>query len=159
MHIEHDPISITGWWHITKEKPASMMVARDTVMLFEWIELVGGRHGTSGCWCKMSETWRAEIDLSASIAAVDSEVCAMTARAAALSSPAWKQFTLHSPKSLLWSEIPARQRRNGALLDGRARTSTELAYAAGVSPQTSSGHLAKMTDGRLLSLTRQGRHS
>ena len=53
---------------------------------------------------------------------------------------------------------PARANVLMALLDGR-RPATELAYAAGVSPQTASGHLAKMTEGRLLSLTKQGRHS
>ena len=46
-----------------------------------------------------------------------------------------------------------------ALLDGRALTAGELAYAAGVSPQTTSGHLARLTEARLLTLTRQGRHS
>jgi DNA-binding transcriptional ArsR family regulator len=54
---------------------------------------------------------------------------------------------------------PARANVLVALLDGRALTATELAYAAGVSPQTASGHLAKMTECRLLSLRRQGRHS
>jgi DNA-binding transcriptional ArsR family regulator len=44
-------------------------------------------------------------------------------------------------------------------LDGRALTATELAYAAGVAPQTASGHLAKLTEGRLLTVTKQGRHS
>jgi len=52
----------------------------------------------------------------------------------------------------------ARQCADG-LLDGRALTATELAYAAGVAPQTASGHLAKLTEGRLLALTKQGRHS
>jgi DNA-binding transcriptional ArsR family regulator len=54
---------------------------------------------------------------------------------------------------------PARANVLTALLDGRALTATELAYAAGVSPQTTSGHLAKLTEGRLLSLTREGRHA
>jgi DNA-binding transcriptional ArsR family regulator len=53
---------------------------------------------------------------------------------------------------------PARANILAALSDGRALTATELAYAAGVSPQTTSGHLAKLTDGRLLSLVKQGRH-
>ena len=39
-----------------------------------------------------------------------------------------------------------------ALLDGRALTASELAYSAGVSPQTTSGHLAKLTNGKLLGL-------
>src|SRR4029077_15391226 len=54
---------------------------------------------------------------------------------------------------------PARTNVLTALLDGRALTATELAYAAGVAPQTASGHLAKLTEGRLLALTKQGRHS
>src|SRR5690349_9787610 len=45
-----------------------------------------------------------------------------------------------------------------ALLDGRALTASELAYSAGVSPQTTSGHLAKLTNGKLLGLVKQGRH-
>jgi DNA-binding transcriptional ArsR family regulator len=54
---------------------------------------------------------------------------------------------------------PARANILIALLDGRALTAGELAYAAGVAPQTTSGHLAKLTEGRLLALTKQGRHS
>jgi DNA-binding transcriptional ArsR family regulator len=53
---------------------------------------------------------------------------------------------------------PARANILAVLQDGRAQTATELAYAAGVSPQTTSGHLAKLTDARLLSLQKQGRH-
>ena len=45
-----------------------------------------------------------------------------------------------------------------ALLDGRALTASELAYFAHVSPQTASGHLAKLTDGKLLTVMRQGRN-
>ncbi len=45
-----------------------------------------------------------------------------------------------------------------ALLDGRALTASELAYFAHVSPQTASGHLAKLTDGKLLAVMRQGRN-
>jgi DNA-binding transcriptional ArsR family regulator len=54
---------------------------------------------------------------------------------------------------------PTRAGMLAALLDGRALTATELAYVGGVAPQTASGHLAKLTEGRLLALTRQGRHS
>ncbi|MBI3517188.1 MAG: helix-turn-helix transcriptional regulator [Proteobacteria bacterium] len=54
---------------------------------------------------------------------------------------------------------PARTNVLIALLDGRALTATELAYAAGVSPQTTSGHLAKLTQARLLVLAKQGRHA
>jgi DNA-binding transcriptional ArsR family regulator len=54
---------------------------------------------------------------------------------------------------------PARANVLIALLDGRALTAGELAYAAGVSPQTTSEHLARMTEARLLVLAKQGRHS
>lgn len=53
---------------------------------------------------------------------------------------------------------PRRANMLAALLDGRALTATELAFAAGIAPATASGHLAKLVDGRLLGLTRQGRH-
>jgi DNA-binding transcriptional ArsR family regulator len=53
---------------------------------------------------------------------------------------------------------PARAHILGALMDGRALTAGELAYAASVSPQTASGHLAKLAEGRLLAVARQGRH-
>jgi DNA-binding transcriptional ArsR family regulator len=53
---------------------------------------------------------------------------------------------------------PARAKVLLALMDGRALTAKELAFAAGVSPQTASGHLAKLADGRLLTCIRQGRH-
>jgi len=45
-----------------------------------------------------------------------------------------------------------------ALLDGRALTANELAHAAGVAPQTSSGHLAQLAGAGLLAVARQGRH-
>ncbi|HUB95033.1 MAG TPA: helix-turn-helix transcriptional regulator [Stellaceae bacterium] len=54
---------------------------------------------------------------------------------------------------------PARANVLIALLDGRALTAGELAFAAGVSPQTTSGHLAKLSAAGLLSLTKQGRHA
>ncbi len=53
---------------------------------------------------------------------------------------------------------PARANILKALMDGRARTAKELAQIAGVSPQTTSGHLAKLSEGGLLSLAKQGRH-
>ncbi len=53
---------------------------------------------------------------------------------------------------------PARANILTALLDGRALTAGELAYFAGVSPQTASGHLAKLTESRMLALHKQGRH-
>ena len=53
---------------------------------------------------------------------------------------------------------PARANILTALMDGRALTAKELAYAAHVSPQTTSGHLGKLTDAGLLMLQKQGRH-
>jgi len=53
---------------------------------------------------------------------------------------------------------PARANMLISLMDGMARTATELAYVAGVSPQTASSHLAKLVEGQFLTMTRQGRH-
>jgi DNA-binding transcriptional ArsR family regulator len=53
---------------------------------------------------------------------------------------------------------PARARMLFTLLDGRARTSTELALVADVSPSTASAHLARLRDANLLLLKVQGRH-
>jgi DNA-binding transcriptional ArsR family regulator len=53
---------------------------------------------------------------------------------------------------------PARAGMLHALMDGRALTASELARAAGVTAQTASGHLARMTAAGLLSVEKQGRH-
>lgn len=53
---------------------------------------------------------------------------------------------------------PARAIMLTVLLDGRALPAGELAYAAGITPQTASSHLAKLLDGGLLSVETQGRH-
>lgn len=53
---------------------------------------------------------------------------------------------------------PARASMLCALLGGRALTATELSFAAGVSPQTTSGHLAKLAAANLLVQMKQGRH-
>jgi DNA-binding transcriptional ArsR family regulator len=53
---------------------------------------------------------------------------------------------------------PARANILAALMGGKALTATELVYAAGVSPQTTSGHLGKLTDGGLIACVKQGRH-
>jgi DNA-binding transcriptional ArsR family regulator len=45
-----------------------------------------------------------------------------------------------------------------ALLDGRALTAIELAYAARITPQTASFHLAKLIEAGLLTTTKNGRH-
>jgi DNA-binding transcriptional ArsR family regulator len=53
---------------------------------------------------------------------------------------------------------PARARMLYCLMDGRARTSTELAVVAGVSPSTGSVHLQRLTTQRLVKVLSQGRH-
>jgi DNA-binding transcriptional ArsR family regulator len=53
---------------------------------------------------------------------------------------------------------PTRATMLMALADGRARPAGELAYAAGVTAQTASSHLAKLLAGGLLSVETQGRH-
>jgi DNA-binding transcriptional ArsR family regulator len=53
---------------------------------------------------------------------------------------------------------PARATILTALLDGRALTATELAYAARITPQTASSHLAKLTETGLLTALRDGRN-
>ena len=53
---------------------------------------------------------------------------------------------------------PARARMLYCLLDGRARTSTELAMAAGVTPSTASVHLQRLHAQRLVKVFAQGKH-
>lgn len=45
-----------------------------------------------------------------------------------------------------------------ALMNGRALTASELAWHANVSAQTTSSHLGKLLEGRLITVERQGRH-
>src|ERR1700723_2778348 len=53
---------------------------------------------------------------------------------------------------------PARARMLYCLMDGHARTSTELAMVAGVSPSTASAHLARLTTEHLTKVFVQGKH-
>lgn len=53
---------------------------------------------------------------------------------------------------------PARAAMLQAMMDGRALTATELAGVAGITPQTASSHLARLTDAGLLAMEKQGRH-
>ena len=53
---------------------------------------------------------------------------------------------------------PARANILCALLDGRGYAAGELAYAAHVSAQTASGHLAKLAQAKLVTSTPAGRH-
>jgi DNA-binding transcriptional ArsR family regulator len=53
---------------------------------------------------------------------------------------------------------PARARMLYCLLDGHARTSTELAIVGEVSPSTASVHLSRLRDERLINMMVQGKH-
>lgn len=53
---------------------------------------------------------------------------------------------------------PARARMLCCLLDGHARTSTELSVVGEVSPSTASAHLARLRDERLIDMVAQGKH-
>jgi DNA-binding transcriptional ArsR family regulator len=53
---------------------------------------------------------------------------------------------------------PARAAILSALCDGRAQPASALAYAARVTPQSASNHLAKLLEGGLLAVEAEGRH-
>jgi DNA-binding transcriptional ArsR family regulator len=53
---------------------------------------------------------------------------------------------------------PARANMLTALLSGQALSASDLAWHAGVTPQTASGHLARLTQAELLKVVAQGRH-
>jgi DNA-binding transcriptional ArsR family regulator len=53
---------------------------------------------------------------------------------------------------------PARARMLCCLMDARARTSTELAIVAGISPSTASAHLQRLKAQRLVKVFAQGKH-
>lgn len=53
---------------------------------------------------------------------------------------------------------PSRARMLDALLGKQALPASELAYRAGISPQTASTHLARLVEGGLVTLTTRGRH-
>ncbi|WP_424952697.1 ArsR/SmtB family transcription factor [Deinococcus sp.] len=62
-----------------------------------------------------------------------------------------------APVAALLAE-PARAAMLVALLAGRALPAGELAFLAGVSPQTASSHLGKLVEGHLLAVEAHGRH-
>lgn len=66
----------------------------------------------------------------------------------------------HPPVSDIAAAIaePARTRMLYCLMDGHARTSTELAVVAEVSPSTASVHLARLLEQQLVQVTTQGRY-
>jgi DNA-binding transcriptional ArsR family regulator len=72
----------------------------------------------------------------------------------------WIVFLMETEISSLAGLIsePARCRILVALLDGRSLPASELAQRAGITCQTASSHLAKLTEGRLLQVVPQGRH-
>lgn len=53
---------------------------------------------------------------------------------------------------------PTRAGMLNALMDGKALTSGELARIAGITPQTASGHLARLSEAGMLATLRQGRY-
>jgi DNA-binding transcriptional ArsR family regulator len=53
---------------------------------------------------------------------------------------------------------PARTRMLMSLMDGRARTSTELAMLADITPSTASVHLNRLKEEKLVKVSAQGRH-
>lgn len=53
---------------------------------------------------------------------------------------------------------PSRASMLHALMNGRALTAAELARVAGITPQSASGHLGKMTAAGLLVVEKHGRH-
>ena len=53
---------------------------------------------------------------------------------------------------------PARANMLTALMNGGALTASELAIEAGITKQTASGHLARLLDGALVAVEKQGRH-
>jgi DNA-binding transcriptional ArsR family regulator len=53
---------------------------------------------------------------------------------------------------------PARARMLFSLVDGHARTSTELAVVGGISPSTASVHLHRLMDAHLVKVVVQGKH-
>lgn len=53
---------------------------------------------------------------------------------------------------------PARARMLTALMCGKALTATELSLEANITSQTASSHLAKLVQGQLLTVRKQGRH-
>ena len=53
---------------------------------------------------------------------------------------------------------PARANMLTALLGGQSLSASDLAWHAGVTPQTASGHLARMVTAQLITVTALGRH-
>jgi DNA-binding transcriptional ArsR family regulator len=65
---------------------------------------------------------------------------------------------LHIPRIANLLADPARASILWTLIDGTSRPAGELAFAANISPQSASAHLAKLVEGGLLHSEAQGRH-
>src|SRR5689334_6329777 len=65
---------------------------------------------------------------------------------------------LNIPRIASLLSDPARAMMVWTLIDGTNRPAGELAFAANVSPQSASAHLAKLVEGGLLLSEAQGRH-
>lgn len=68
------------------------------------------------------------------------------------------ESALHIAKIAALLGDPARAAMLWLLIDGRARPAGELAFAANVSAQSASGHLARLVEAELLRVEAQGRH-
>jgi DNA-binding transcriptional ArsR family regulator len=66
------------------------------------------------------------------------------------------EANIASPAALIGD--PSRAAMLQALQDGRAHPAGALAWAAGLTAQAASNHLAKLVDGGLVSVEREGRH-
>lgn len=66
------------------------------------------------------------------------------------------EANIASPAALIGD--PSRAAMLQALMDGRAHPAGALAWAAGLSAQAASNHLARLVDGGLVRVEREGRH-
>jgi DNA-binding transcriptional ArsR family regulator len=66
------------------------------------------------------------------------------------------EANIASPAALIGD--PSRAAMLQALMDGRAQPAGALAWAAGLTAQAASNHLAKLVEGGLLRVEREGRH-
>ena len=102
-------------------------------------------------WCSDQKGRTLAVTTAAGEALVGAVRARLRYRLAAMSNP----LDVASIAALVGD--PARANMLCALLDGRALTASELAYAARVSPQTTSGHLAKLAESNLVAHLQQGR--
>ena len=109
-------------------------------MLFAGIELANRHDGTFGCgsaWLRGGALRR----LVCSITTAHSVVSPADAVGSGAYFYGMDAITMARRVAALVGN-PARANMFTALLDGRALTAKELAFAGGVAPQTASGHLA-----------------